>query len=119
MQSHPTDGTTDGDDFGSVAWETAPSPAAPSGGLGASHDDLQDLTQYHSLDRDHVPNPSSVVASSSQQDPHPSLANTPVHSVQVKEGKVELEGTSETFVSYLVTAKVSLSRCGGRAVSLS
>lgn len=107
MQSH--DGTTDGDDFGSVAWETAPTPAvsSSSNALGASQDNLQDLTQYHSLDRDHDPNPTPVVASSSQPDPHPSLANTPVHSVQVKEGKVELEGTSETFVSYLVTAKVS------------
>lgn len=29
-----------------------------------------------------------------------------VHDVQVRDGKVELEGTSDTFVSYLVTAKV-------------
>ncbi|GAA6046543.1 hypothetical protein JCM3770_006201 [Rhodotorula araucariae] len=31
-----------------------------------------------------------------------------VHDVQVREGKVELEGTSDTFVSYLVTAKTDL-----------
>lgn len=34
--------------------------------------------------------------------------NNGVWDVHVREGKVELEGTSDTFVSYLVTAQVSL-----------
>lgn len=106
MQSHAT--AADGDDFGSVAWETAPTAAAQEP-LAASQGDLQDVTQYQSLGHDYQSDPTSIVASSSHPDPHPSLANTPVHSAQVKDGKVELEGTSETFVSYLVTAKVSFS----------
>lgn len=35
-------------------------------------------------------------------------AGQAVHDVQVRDGKVELEGTSDTFVSYLVCAKVRL-----------
>lgn len=106
MQSHSHDTAGDGDDFGSVAWETAPTATA-SEPLAASQGDLQDVTQYQSLGHDYQSDPTSIVASSSHPDPHPSLANTPVYSAQVKDGKVELEGTSETFVSYLVTAKVS------------
>ncbi|ORY80271.1 hypothetical protein BCR35DRAFT_279224 [Leucosporidium creatinivorum] len=108
MQSHGQDTAGDGDDFGSVAWETAPTASTAAEPLSASQGDLQDVTQYQSLGYDHQSDPTSVVASSSHPDPHPSLSNTPVHSAQVKDGKVELEGTSETFVSYLVTAKTDL-----------
>lgn len=118
-QSHGHDTAEDGDDFGSVAWETAPTaaPAAAQEPFAASQGDVQDLTQYSSLGHDYQSDPTSIVASSSQADPHPSLANTPVHSAQVKDGKVELEGTSETFVSYLVTAKVSFCHCSTAAAT--
>ncbi|BGP36290.1 intercellular trafficking and secretion [Rhodotorula kratochvilovae] len=40
-----------------------------------------------------------------------------VHDVQVRDGKVELEGTSDTFVSYLVTAKTDLPGYGSKTPS--
>ncbi|GAA6010195.1 hypothetical protein JCM10207_005661 [Rhodosporidiobolus poonsookiae] len=40
-----------------------------------------------------------------------------VHDVHVKDGKVELEGTSDTFVSYLVTAETDLSSYNSKTPS--
>ncbi|KPV78020.1 uncharacterized protein RHOBADRAFT_65843 [Rhodotorula graminis WP1] len=40
-----------------------------------------------------------------------------VHDVQVRDGKVELEGTSDTFVSYLVCAKTDLPSYGSKTPS--
>lgn len=99
----------DGDDFGSVAWETRPhhdaSTATPALDPADNHATYTSSNQhgtgttstsnYHNYGANAATSPSST------------HLTTAVHSVQVKDGKIELEGTSDTFVSYLVSAKVS------------
>lgn len=81
------------DDFsGSVAWEGVTHPTS------LEHASLNDPSS--SIYDDHSPPETATVPIT----PAPSTSHR--LSVQVKDSKVELEGTKDTFVSYLVTAIV-------------
>lgn len=88
--------------FDSVRWETTPAQEDPA-------------SESRSPYRSHEPQPSS---SSSTAHPPDALATSVSH-VQVKDAKTELEGTKDTFVSYLVSAKVSASWPPGTATGRS
>jgi sorting nexin-4 len=104
------------DDFGSVAWDTRPHQNSNLDNNDAStgttnlpaHTRVSETSNY-----DHHSHSTAVQAADHAAGGAASSSSTHlatiVHSVQVKDGKVELEGTSDTFVSYLVTAKVSQS----------
>ncbi|GAA5889120.1 hypothetical protein JCM5296_007171 [Sporobolomyces johnsonii] len=100
------------DDFSaSVAWDTGAPPTAPS----SSPLDRPPSDPYSP---DHNPvsfSPATGAASRSGADPHAAGAAgaaagraLAVTAVQVKDGKVELEGTADMFVSYLVCAQTDL-----------
>lgn len=100
MQAHHEE--DDGDAFsGSVAWET--------GGPAASTSNQHHITQYDDLN---LLNPGedgnvSIVATTGMIPPESSLPKSGVTNVKVEDAHTELEGTKDTFVSYLVSAKVS------------
>ena len=100
MQGTPAD---DGDDFGSVAWDN------PRHDSTTEREDTY-INSAGTNQFQQQQQASSSSPASHQNRPtsnsNPISLTTAVHSVQVKDGKVELEGTSDTFVSYLVTAKV-------------
>lgn len=87
----------DEEDFGaSVAWESGPSTSAP-----APFDDVTDYSDDLPRASPSQPAPSSAPPA---QSPRELSTRT---SVEVKDSQVELEGTKDMFVSYLVAAKVS------------
>lgn len=115
----------DDDDFShSVAWETNPtstssshshphstptphSPSTPSASLNPDSDPYS----AYSTHSQSLTNPDSDHTDAATRGGPSTAANDGLQSVrnaQVKDGKVELEGTSDTFVSYLVTAQVRL-----------
>jgi hypothetical protein len=86
------------DDFShSVAWEINPQPPSSTNNLSSSTTDLEDVTDYS------PPGPSTTTNQPSSSSTKPNQSTT----VQVRDGKIELEGTKDMFVSYLVTATVS------------
>ncbi|CEQ38820.1 SPOSA6832_00271 [Sporobolomyces salmonicolor] len=101
------------DDFSaSVAWDTgAPPTAAPS----SSQNDPPPSDPYSAGPHPSSSAPGTGAAAGAGADPHAAGApvavpgRTPaVTAVQVKDGKVELEGTADMFVSYLVCAQTDL-----------
>ncbi|GAA6041617.1 hypothetical protein JCM8097_007770 [Rhodosporidiobolus ruineniae] len=113
----------DDDDFsGSVAWETGAPASSTSASTEQGHS-AQQGTGGHGQHDDSAPSAYSsypltspalnaedhLNPASPRPDSHSNHNSTQViQDAQVKDGKVELEGTSDTFVSYLVTAKTSL-----------
>ena len=81
----------------SVAWETNPQPPSAADDLTSSTTDLEDVTDYS------PPGPSTTTNQPSTSSTKPNQQTV----VNVKDGKIELEGTKDMFVSYLVTATVS------------
>ncbi|GAA5999865.1 uncharacterized protein JCM10292_003513 [Rhodotorula paludigena] len=118
------DSLEDHDFSASVAWETdAPSSSAPQGAPSTAPAHAEYSAYTHGTlsatqpsDQDSgagAPRGAGEPASSADSSaPPPTGAVTtsgwPVEDVHVRDGKVELEGTSDTFVSYLVTAKTDL-----------
>lgn len=99
LQSTLTPPRTMDDEFShSVAWETNPQPHSTTTDLSSSQADLEDVTDY---------SPTAPPATSNQPGPSSSSKSSQTTTVQVKDGKIELEGTKDMFVSYLVTATVS------------
>ncbi|GAA5957376.1 hypothetical protein JCM21900_006879 [Sporobolomyces salmonicolor] len=101
------------DDFSaSVAWDTgAPPTTAPS----SSQNDPPPSDPYSAGPHPSSSAPGTGAAAGAGADPHAAGApvavpgRTPaVTAVQVKDGKVELEGTADMFVSYLVCAQTDL-----------
>lgn len=105
MDTNAAIGSGDGDDFGSVAWDT-PTASGGAAARGASTSDAAVAASSSMHDVASYTSPRQQQGQSASAGPSTS-GMTGVHSVQVKDGKVELEGTSDTFVSYLVTAKVN------------
>ncbi|GAA5918476.1 hypothetical protein JCM1841_003988 [Sporobolomyces salmonicolor] len=102
------------DDFSaSVAWDTgAPPTAAPS----SSQNDPPPSDPYSAGPHPSSSAPGTGAAAGAGADPHavgapvavPAGRTPAVTAVQVKDGKVELEGTADMFVSYLVCAQTDL-----------
>lgn len=85
------------EDFGSVAWET-PTPSGEP--LSSSH--------HEDVATELADASPSVVAATTSEAPDPLSWGKTALQVEVRDAVVELEGTKDMFVSYLVTAKVSL-----------
>lgn len=93
------------DDFShSVAWESTPQQITTDTDLSPTQADLEDVTDYS------APAPASTT---NQPTTSSSIKPSQSCTVQVKDGKIELEGTKDMFVSYLVTATVSGPLRGG------
>lgn len=104
------------DDFSaSIAWDTnpstshsiSPSPSQPTPTTSTNHSS----DPYSAYDQ----HPTTSTQHDHHSDGHPTTttgdqegAGQAIRNVQVKDSKVELEGTNDTFVSYLVCAQVRL-----------
>ncbi|KAK4057757.1 intercellular trafficking and secretion [Microbotryomycetes sp. JL221] len=96
--SEPNNGLED--EFGSVAWDTQPSSSA----MAASHDHFSN-SGLRANDANAL-SPTRIDSTAAHDDRTVPLSKRQtVYDVTVSDGKVELEGTNETFVSYLVQAK--------------
>ncbi|GAA5827166.1 hypothetical protein JCM11251_001149 [Rhodosporidiobolus azoricus] len=99
--STPTPATSQQPSDAYSAYSTAPDPRSPSlGGLQHAEDELNPGS---AASRGTGAGSSAGAGGNSMDAPDQAVTEA-----QVRDGKVELEGTSDTFVSYLVCAKTSL-----------